>query len=827
MNSHPLNGQWTLTRADQPEFEITANVPGCVHIALLAAEKIEDPYFRTNEQDVQWIGETDWIYSRQFTVSDELLSHDKVLLHCDGLDTLATITINDTVISKTDNMFRTWEFDVKEHLVMGKNNIQVYFDAPVLYINAKYAERRLPAAGEGHNQRGCNWIRKEPCNFGWDWGPMLATSGIWRNISLLAINTARIADVHISQDHSTVNKVLLTVKAAIERTIQAAVTAKITVSFDDQIINESDIEFSHNASQTEIAIEQPQLWWPNGMGEQPLYIVKIELYDESGAVLDNQSKRIGLRVLKLERHDDQWGESFYFSANSVPFFSKGANWIPADTFATRVTHDDYSRLLQDTVAANMNMLRVWGGAIYEEDVFYEMCDELGICIWQDFMFSCATYPTFDDTFMTSVKAEAEDNVRRIRHHACLALWCGNNELEQELIGPEWTDSTMSWEDYGKLFDDLLLEVVTKLDPQRDYWPSSPHTPRGDRQNDTDPTCGDAHLWNVWHGQEPFEWYRTCEHRFNSEFGFQSFPNPQTVATYTLPQDRNITSFVMEHHQRSGIGNSTIIHYMLDWFRLPESFDMILWLSQILQGMAMKYAVEHWRRSMPRGMGTLYWQLNDCWQVASWSSIDYFGNWKALHHMARHFYAPLLVSGLEDWDTGTVEIHVTSDLLQDTSGTVLWTLTDANGKHITDGQEDVTIAANANTPVKTLQFTEQMASHGARNLIFWLELQIDDQTVATNLVLFARPKHLELAQSQITAKTKEKSDGNYQLQLASDQVALWVWLESEVQNIRFSDNFFHLQPGKVIEIDASTAQKLSEKEFTDSLSIRSLVDTYHG
>ena len=287
----------------------------------------------------------------------------------------------------------------------------------------------------------------------------------------------------------------------------------------------------------------------------------------------------------------------------------------------------------------MNMLRVWGGGIYEDDIFYEICDELGLCIWQDFMFACSTYPTFDEKFMDNVKAEAIDNIRRLRHHPCLALWCGNNELEQGQVGEKWTEWTMSWTDYSKLFDKMLPELVDQLDPQTAYWPCSPHSPNGDRTNFNNPECGDAHLWNVWHKGEPFEWYRTCEHRFNSEFGFQSFSEPTTVYSYTAQEDRNITSWVMEHHQRAGIGNTTIMRYMLSWFKLPVGFENTIWTSQILQGTAIKYACEHWRRSMPRGMGTLYWQLNDNWPVASWSSIDYFGRWKALHYMAAKFFAP--------------------------------------------------------------------------------------------------------------------------------------------------------------------------------------------
>ncbi|NJN54215.1 MAG: hypothetical protein HC804_05320 [Anaerolineae bacterium] len=419
--------------------------------------------------------------------------------------------------------------------------------------------------------------------------------------------------------------------------------------------------------------------------------------------------------------------------------------------------------------------------------------------------------------------EIEDNVRRLRHHASLALWCGNNEMEQGLVSKEWTPYSMSWEDYGRLFDQLLPKLLQKLAPQTDYWPSSPHTPVGSRSNFNDPTSGDAHIWDVWHGKKPFEFYRTCEHRFNSEFGFQSFPEPRMVAQYTAPEERNITSFVMEHHQRSGIGNQTIIHYMLDWFRFPTSFDNTLWLSQIVQGMAMKYAVEHWRRTMPRGMGTLYWQLNDCWPVASWSSLDSHGRWKALHYLAKHFNAPLLISGLEDAQAGTVQIHITSDRLTAVDGEASWQLMTVAGELLDHGHTAVTIPANQNSLVETLLLQEALAEHGPRRLLLWLTLQVAGQTISTNLVHFARPKHLELPNPQLEMQMVEEGHGRVQLTLTAHKPALFVWVESLTADVRFSDNFCHMQPGETRTI---TAQSTDQTPFTSgSLRVQSLFHTY--
>jgi beta-mannosidase len=824
MQTYSLNGLWQLYRLAQVA-PIPATVPGCVHTALLAAGQIPDPFYRDNELKTMWIGETDWIYRRRFDVDAALLAEDRVLLRCEGLDTLARVTLNGHEIGRTDNMFRTWEFDVKAILRAGENEIEVYFDAPMPYVTAKLAERNLPAWGvNDHKLPGGNYLRKEQCNFGWDWGPMCVTSGIWRDIEIIAFSNARLADVHLLQDHAD-GAVTITARVAIESTVAAERAVRVTAALDGKTVAQTEKRFTTGTADLELAIPDPQLWWPNGMGAQPLYTVTVDLLDYDGESLDRDEKRIGLRTLRVVREADQWGESFCFAVNDVRFFAKGANWIPADTFLDRLTRADYARLLEDAAAANMNMLRVWGGGIYEPDVFYDLADELGLCLWQDFMFGCATYPTFDDDYMANVAQEFEDNIRRLRHHASIALWCGNNELEQGLVGDEWTERTMSWEDYSRLYDQLLPQIVNRLDPETDYWPSSPHTPVGDRRNFNDPRSGDAHIWSVWHGRQPFEFYRTCEHRFNSEFGFQSFPEPRTVYSYTEPADRNVTTYVMEHHQRSGIGNSTIIHYLLDWFRLPTSFDRTLWLSQILQGMAIKYAVEHWRRSMPQGMGTLYWQINDCWPVASWSSIDSFGRWKALHYMARHFFAPILVSGVEDPATGKVDIHVTSDRLEDQSGQVRWFVTDTSGEVLESGLLTTEVPALQNHLAGTVDVSGFLAQDGARRLLIWLELEVEGEPLSTNLVHFARPKHLELLDPTISTQIKPLENGRFGVTLQTDRPALWVWLQLGDNDATYSDNFVHLRPGAAREIVVTPAAAMNEAAFAAALTVHSLADTY--
>ena len=824
MNHLSLNGAWTVARAGERE-RLPARVPGDVYGDLLRAKRIPDPYWRDNENGLQWIGESDWIYERDVRVPARFLRHDRLRLRCDGLDTLAEISVNGRRVGRADNMYRVWEFDVSGLVRPGRNTIRVLFRSVVPCIRRRQsrADRPLSPGARGELD-GRGWVRKEPCNFGWDWGVKAIGCGIWRDIGLIAYSGARWADAHIVQDHSRLPAVTLAVALRGEVVRSSKRMARVVVSKDGRTVAETDVVLRRGSATARLTVPCAELWWPNNLGEQPLYDVAMELRDADGTLLDVWRKRIGLRTLRLDRPRDKWGEGFRFVVNGVPFFAKGANWIPADAVLSRLKPTDYRRLIADSAAANMNMLRVWGGGIYEHDVFYDLCDEYGLCVWQDFMFACGTYPTYDRAFMANVEREVKDNIRRLRHHASLALWCGNNELEQLNVGPRWTGRTMTWPEYRKLFDRLLPRLTRSLDPQRDYWPSSPHSPCGDRTDWNNPRCGDAHLWSVWHGGKPFEWYRECEHRFNSEFGFQSFPEPRTVAAFTAPADRNATSPVMEHHQRSGIGNTVIVRTMLEWFRLPERFDMLLWLSQIQQGMAMKYAVEHWRRSMPRGMGTLYWQLNDCWPVASWSSLDYFGRWKALHYMARAFFAPRLLSLVEDAGKGTVEIHATNDLRLDTQANIVWRLFRADGRVLDSGQAERTVPGMSHALVRTLRLRDALRRYGAEDLLLHAEWREGRRTVSDNLALWARPKRIEWRDPLWSVRIVPVRDG-FDVILAVRRPALWCWLELAGKDARYADNFFHLLPGRSRRVRVTPARPTTLSDFRRRLRVRSLRDTY--
>lgn len=809
-----LGGAWQVFREGSGKA-IPANVPGCIHTDLLAAKKIPDPYFRDNEKTVQWVGESNWVYRRPFDVASELLARQHVLLRCEGLDTLATITLNGSQVARTDNMFRTYEFDVKRLLVAGPNAIEIRFDSVVPFVRAKESLRKLPTWA----YPGAAYVRKEPCNFGWDWGPTLITCGIWRDIALVAFDTARLDDIAILQDHGQKGKVTLSVEVTAGRGTATPMKAKTSVRLGSKEAAAAIVDLRDGRAKLELPIADPKLWWPAGMGEQPLYTVRVDLFDGAGRLLDSATKRVGLRTLRAVQQTKD--SPMHFVANGVPLFAKGANWIPADCFANRLTKDILRRYVDDAVAANMNTLRLWGGGYYEEDALYDLCDERGICLWVDLKFGCTTYPAFDPAFLENVKRETQDNLRRLRHHPSIAVWCGNNEI-MFFRGDRWTADKMSAEDYYRLFRDTLGGEVRRLAPQSDYVTGSPD-------------CGDVHFWEVWHGGKPFEVYRNI-HGFVSEFGFQSFPEPKTARTFTEAADRqSVYSHVMKYHERSNrmymdvkedgkIGTDKIMILVKKYFREPKDFESTLWLSQITQAYGIKYGAEGWRREMPRSMGCVYWQYNDCWPCSSWSSVDYFGRWKALHYLAQRFYAPLLVSGAEDSKTAKVELFVTSDRMQDCKGTLAWTLTTVSGEKIREGRLDVEVPARKSRKVRTLALQDDVKKYGANNVLVWLKLDVGGHTVSDNLVTLVYPKELNLADPRMSADVCEKQ-GQFVVTLKAAHPALWAWLELEGCDARFSQNFVHVTGDAPAAITVRPATPLSREAFLKKLRVRSLYDTY--
>lgn len=802
-----LGGAWRVSQKGKDDW-IPATVPGCVHTDLLAAGKIPDPFYRDNEKQVQWITEAAWIYERTFDVPEAVLKNDFVLLRCEGLDTVASVEINGIEVGHADNMFRVWEFDVRKALRAGDNNIRVTFGSPLAYI--KEREDSAP----NHWVTGRAWIRKEPCSFDWDWGPDLASCGIWKAITLETFNQARIADVLVEQ-HLAGNRATLevTVNAEAPAQMPPPLQAAITVRHEGKIVAKTTTPLANGAGSGQLEIRHAKLWWPAGLGEQPLYEVGVELMGTAGNTIDSTTKRIGLRELKAVL--PQGDSPLHFEVNGIPFFSKGANWIPCDSFTSRVTPEILRRYVADAAAVNINTLRFWGGGYYEDDALFDACDEMGICVWLDCKFACAAYPAFDDQFMDNVRREIRDNVLRLRHHPCIAVWSGNNEVGLLNEAKGWSSNTMSGDDYDKLFKDLIGEQMQELAPQASYVFGSP-------------ACGDTHYWEVWHGDKTFDAYRTLT-GFMSEFGYQSFPELKTVRAFTNDEDRaSVVTDVMKWHQRSGLGNvegnQEMVNMIHHYFNPPRDFETTLWLSQILQGYGIKIGAEYWRQTMPKSMGCVYWQYNDIWPGMSWSSVDYFGRWKALHYMARKFYSPVLVSGLENRETGKLDIFVTNDFLQAKHGKLSWKATELTGKVLAGDSFDVAIPSRESRNVRTLDLQDLINKSGANGFLTWLDLEIGGKSVSQNLVLFALPKEYKLADPALDTRVNETSDG-FAVTVTARNPALWVWAGLENADARYSDNFFHLMPDAPQTILVQPKSSLTKDEFTQQLRVRSLFDTY--
>jgi beta-mannosidase len=820
MHRLSLSGKWQFRRAGDPEW-LQATVPGGAHTDLLALGRIPDPFYEDNELRVQWVAETDWEYRRVFRADRALLAEERQYLVCDGIDTLAEVSLNGKTLGRTDNQFRTWSWDVTGIPAGGTNELTVRFDAPLPYIRARQAERPLQGGGD---IPGGPYLRKSPYHWGWDWGPKLPPVGIWKDVRLEGYSGARLENVHVRQRHEA-GAVIIRARAVAEAWGgEPLVLAAVLTAPDGARRQTASAPFARGGATIEIEVEDPQLWWPNGFGAQPLYRLDLTLH-ASDRTLDCREYTLGLRTIELRREPDDWGESFQFVVNGVPVFAKGADWIPADSFPTRVTHEQLESLLRSAVDANMNMLRVWGGGHYGGERFYDLCDRLGLLVWQDFIFACGIYPD-DDVFSANVCKEAVDNIRRLRHRASLALWCGNNEMEQgwaewKWNRPEDADNQRLKAGYDRMFHGMLPQTVAEEDPDRPYWPSSASS-NEPFQDPNGQNRGDMHYWGVWHERKPFIAYREQLPRFMSEFGFQSLPPYRTIRAFTAPADRNLTSYVMEHRQRSGPGNRVILAQMLDTFRMPKDFPSLVYLSELLQAEGMRIGVEHWRRNRARVGGTVIWQLNDCWPSISWSSLDYFGRWKAMHYLAKRFYAPVLLS-VED-DGLRRSIHVTNDGTRPWEGEVRWRLETLAGKALESGRERVTAASLADTLVCTMDFAEKVGETNLRDRIVVCELRHGRSILATSVTPFAPIKHLELRDPGLSAKVARAGNG-LAIDVSARSLALFVELALEGTDAVFSDNCFDLPAGARCRVTAPLPKGWTLARARKALRIRSLRDSY--
>lgn len=781
-----LDGAWELCEALGRE-RIPAQVPGTVLTDLLRAGLIEDPFYRENEYETLRLFDRDYVYARTFDVPEALLRHARIELVFYGLDTLAEVTLNGAPVLSANNMHRTWRADVKRQLKPAGNHIQVLLRSPNAFI-AKAAAENPDVTYDGTGSvMGTGFLRKAHCMFGWDWGPQLPDAGIWRPVVLEATSGARIESVRILQDHS---------QAAVRLTVAADVVGEGAHSVLVRLTAPDGNMTEHRATGGGLTIDvaNPCLWMPRGWGEQALYTLRVTLLDMGGEPLDEATRRVGLRTVEISQQPDEWGSEFCFKVNGYKLFSMGADYIPEDSLLGRTSPERTRALLSACAEANFNTIRVWGGGYYPEDWFFDICDELGLMVWLDLMYACNIYK-LTEAFEASIVAETRDNLLRVAHHPCICVICGNNEMESAWVDwPALTAHSPALKaEYIKQFEYVLKKASERYAPQLPYWPSSPSSGGGfDDPNGY--SRGDVHCWDVWHGLKPFEDYRDKYPRFCSEFGFESFPSLKTVESFTLPEDRNIFSRVMESHQKCIGGNGKILYYLSQNYRYPTTLSHVLYASQLLQAEAMRAGVEHWRRYRGRCMGAIYWQLNDIWPVASWASIDSFGRWKALHYAAKRFFASVLVSC--ERKGMALRVSVVNDTLADFHGKAEVRLLTARGETLRTDALFVDVAPLTAAWVHTLTAEGAAgALHPEDDLVCLLRLWDEaGRLVSENCELFSQPKFMAFAEPAI-AWDAAQAGADCRVTLRAGAFAWGVWMDTRTLDCRFADNGFFLLPNE--------------------------------
>ena len=828
MVQQKIGSGWQMRRVGDEAFS-PAVVPGTVYTDLLRNGQMEDPFFKDNEQKALKLMDEDYEYITSFDCEKSVYHSDRKVLRFDGIDTIADVYINGEMIGSPDNMHRTWEYDVTGKVKKKDNELRVVFHSPTKYIAEAFKISKTHGSEDAMD--GFVNIRKAHCMFGWDWGAHLPDAGLFRPVTLLGIDEARIDSVYVTQEHAD-GKVTLHFAVDVECSPEMEDPSGMWNAGAEEVSeNEADpqesglyykvkvtapdgTQVSAKGSPEQLVIENPQLWWPNGYGRQDLYTVKVTLYFE-GKELDCWKRRIGLRTMTMDRSKNEWGENFAIRVNSVDIFAMGADYIPEDHLLGRVTPETTRRLLEKCKWANFNAIRVWGGGYYPEDWFYDLCDELGFVVWQDFMFACAVYDLTPE-FEENIRAEFIDNVKRLRHHASLGLWCGNNEMEEFVYAKNsWLTKPQEVRDYYLMYERIIPEIVKEYDPQTFYWPSSPSS-GGCMDEPQDPERGDVHYWDVWHGNKPFTEYRKFYFRFLSEFGFQSFPSIRTIETFTDdPADMNIFSYV------NGSANGKIMNYMQQTYRYPSDFCTVLYASQLLQADGIRYGVEHFRRNRGRCMGAVYWQLNDCWPVASWSSIDYCGRLKALHYYAKRFFAPLMLSCEEqgmmsnaqplNWQHSgefekSIRLNVANETREDEKVTVHWELRRATAEVIKSGGETIVVPALTSVWLDKIEFPE--ADPYSEYISY--ELEKDGEIISSGSVNFSYPKYFRYEDPQLTCRVSGD-----EIEVTAKAYAKSVAILNENEDLILSDNYFDMNAGtKRVKIESGDVSKLMLRSVYD-------------
>lgn len=799
-----LNGSWLFKQADKSDW-MDATVPGCNFTDLMDNNVIDDPFIGLNEKDVEWVGKNDFEYKRTFDITNDELASNMILLVAKQLDTICDVTVNGKSAFSENNCFVEHRYDIKEFLHEGENEISIYFHSPVNYVKQEYSECLTPNNSNGQN--GIVHIRKPQCHFGWDWGPVLPLSGITDDIYLQFVQGGVIDSFSAQSDYID-GKGIVSVKT--DYTSFDDVKCIITLTSPDGTQQNAE------GKEAVFTVENPELWWTYDLSdkkEQPLYKVTVGLVKDD-AVIDTKSKNVGIRHIELNRDKDEYGKNFQFVLNGVAIFAKGANYIPPDSFITRFGDKQLNYLLDAFQFSNMNILRIWGGGYYGSDKLYDECDKRGILVWQDFMFACQAYPFFKDDFLTNVKREIDYNVKRISSHPSLALWCGNNEIEDMHMG--WANMVkyVSWTE--KFFYTILEPEIRKIDVLSPYTPGSPIGISHNKGIYAD-NVGDTHLWGVWHGLKPMNYYRRRMTRFCSEFGFESLPDMNSIRIFAQPKDYDLNSKVFLSHQKCMNGNDKMVYYIANRFDLPKKFRDYVYLSQVTQLECIADATEHWRRNKGRCNGSMYWQFNDCWGVCSWSSIDYYGNYKALQYGARHFNEPLTVS-FED-NKNDVKVFVLNDYREKQDVKLQLSLFDFT-KGIVKTQEydidNLDVRTSFDVPCDWIKSCDKRSS----GLV--AVLYKDDKVVSKKTLLFDKEKNLNLPKAKLKTRIEVKKN-SLELTIKADSYARLVKAECSATHLPFSDNFFDLLPGEEKVITMALEDGMDAKSVAESIVVYSLSD----